>query len=376
MKRLVLVISLILNGAAMAQTPQWTAEAANDWYSRLPWLVGSNYTQSNTVNQLEMWQAETFDSERIDMELGWAENLGFNVLRVFLNDQIWHKDTSGCQKRMGNLLKLADKHKMRVIFVLFNSSGDPYPQLGRQHQPKPGVRQSLWAQSPSGKALTDRTAMELALEYAKEVVAAFSIDKRILAWDVWNEPDNANVGRFGTYEPVNKAELVRNMLPKAFEYARAGTPTQPLTSGLWRGDWSSPDKLTPIEKIQVELSDFLSFQNYAGPEEFGKRVKWLQAYGRPVICTGFLARNQGSTPEAILPIAQKNDVGVFVSDLVAGKNQTWLPWDSWERAYTDRQPEVWPQDIFRGNGAPYKAEEVKYIRDFLAANIKPVPKKK
>ncbi|HUI55510.1 MAG TPA: hypothetical protein VLY04_11090 [Bryobacteraceae bacterium] len=376
MKRAALFVPLILSAMAMAQTPQWSAAAANDWYARQPWLVGSNYIQSNTVNQLEMWQPETFDADRVDMELGWAENLGMNTIRVVLQDLLWQHDSGSLQRRMGSLLKAADKHKMKVIFVLFDSSGDPFPEIGRQRQAKPGVRRALWAQSPGAKGLTDPKQTTRLLAYAEEVVAAFSIDKRVLAWDVWNEPDNMNAASYGASEPANKIELVQALLPKAFQYARAGNPTQPVTSGVWKGDWSSPDKLDPIAKTQLELSDVISFQNYDGPEEFEKRVKWLQAYGRPILCTGFLARSQGSTVEAILPIAKKYNVGALLGDLVAGKPQMMLPWDSWQNPYTDRQPDVWFQDIFRSNGAPYKQEEVNFIKEIIGTAGKAVSKRK
>ena len=376
MKRSVLVISLLMNAAALAQTPQWSAATANEWYSRQPWIVGSDYIQSNTVNQIEMWQQETFDGDRIDLELGWAESLGINTLRVTLDDDLWEKESGGFQRRMDKLLKLAEKHRMRVIFVLFDSIGDPYPELGHQRQPKPGVRNSAWVQTPGSKGLTDPKQLQKALAYAEEVVAAFSIDKRVLAWDVWNDPGNTNEGRYGSFEPANKTELMRTILAQAFKYARAGNPTQPVTSGLAKGDWSSADKLGPLEKIQVENSDVISFQNYDGPQEFEKRVKWLQAYGRPVICTGFLARNQGNTFEAILPIALKYDVGAISGDLVQGKTQMWLPWDSWLQPYTDRQPAVWVDDIFQSKGPPYREEETDFIRKTIASSIKPVARKK
>lgn len=375
MKRLALVISLFVSAAAYAQSPQWTPAAANDWYNRQPWLVGTDYIQSNTVNQIEMWQQETFDADRVDLELGWAENLGFNTIRVFLHDLVWQRDASGFQKRINKLLNLVEKHKMKVIFVLFDSSGDPYPEPGHQHQPKAGVRNSLWVQSPGAKGLTDAKQLEKALIYAEEVVAAYSIDKRVLAWDVWNEPDNMNVGRFATSEPPKKAELMASILPKAFQYARAGNPSQPVISGLWKGDWSSSANLSPVEKIQVELSDLVSFQNYDGPDEFEKRVKWLQTNGRPVLCTGFLDRNHGGTFEAILPIAKKYGVGVLGGDLVAGKTQMWLPLDSLQRPYTDREPAVWMQDIFRSTGPAYQPQEVDFIRKMIASSAKPVSKK-
>ena len=377
MKSLILLGSILFSTAALAQSPQWTPSAANEWYARQPWLVGSSYIQSNTSNQFDMWQSEYFDADRIDLDLSWAEKLGMNTLRVFLQDLLWKTDSGGLKSRMDKLLKLADKRKMKVIFVLFDSSGDPFPDAGRQRSPRPGVRNSTWAQSPGAKGLTDPKQTERVLAYVKEVIAYFSIDKRVLAWDVWNEPDNLNAGTFGASEPVNKIEKVLALLPRVFEYARAGTPTQPLTSGLWKGDWSSMEKLSPIEKIQIEQSDFISFQNYEGPAEFEKRVKWLQAYGRPVMCTGFLARSQGSTFQAILPIAQKYNVGAVGTGLVAGKTQTWLPWDSWQKAYIDHEPDPWYQDIFHSNGIPYKQDEVDFIRQTVASSVKaPVSRKK
>jgi hypothetical protein len=323
-----------------------------------------------------MWQQQYFDADRIDLEFKWAEDLGMNTMRVFLHDLLFKNDSGGLKRRMDKLLKLADEHKMRVIFVLFDSSGDPFPEAGTQRNPRPGVRDSLWAQSPGARGLTDGKQTERLLAYVKEVIAAFSIDKRVLAWDLWNEPDNLNPGTFGKSEPVNKNEKVLALLPKLFDYARAALPTQPITSGVWQGDWSSADKLGAAEKIQIERSDIVSFQNYQGPQEFEKRVKWLQAYGRPVLCTGFLARGQGSTIEAILPIAEKYNVAALTASLVSGKRQLFLPWDSWQAAYIDRQPAMWFQDIFRSNGTPYRQEEVDFIRERIRNSPKPVVSKK
>jgi hypothetical protein len=376
MNRLFLPGLILFASAALAQSHQWTPSEANEWYARQPWLVGSNYIQSNTVNQFEMWQQQYFDADRVDMEFKWAEDLGMNTMRVFLHDLLWKSDSGGLKRRMDKLLRLADEHKMRVIFVLFDSSGNPFPEAGAQRNPKPGVRDSLWAQSPGARGLTDEKQTERLLSYVKEVIAAFSIDKRILAWDLWNEPDNLNPGTFGASEPVNKNEKVLALLPKLFDYARAALPTQPITSGVWKGDWSSADKLGAAEKIQIERSDIISFQNYQGPQEFEKRVKWLQAYGRPVLCTGFMARSEGSTIEAILPIAQKYSVAALTASLVSGKRQLFLPWDSWQTPYIDRQPAVWFQDIFRSNGTPYRQEEVDFMREAIRNSPKPAVSKK
>jgi hypothetical protein len=209
------------------------------------------------------------------------------------------------------------------------------------------------------------------LDYVLNVVLAFADDDRILAWDVWNEPDNLNGSSYGRVENPNKLKLVEALLPKVFQYARSGRPTQPVTSGVWQGDWSSPDKLTPIQKIQLEQSDIISFHSYDKPEEFEKRIEWLQQWKRPILCTEYMARPQGSTFETILPIAQKHKVAAINWGFVAGKSQTWLPWDSWKTPYTgDRQPAVWFHDIFRANGAPYSQAEVDFIKSITSGKAK------
>ena len=254
----------------------------------------------------------------------------------------------------------------RPILVLFDSCWDPFPDSGLQRPPRPGMHNSRWVQSPGATAMADHKQRTRILEYAANLVLAFAADDRVLAWDVWNEPDNTNDSSYGKTEPANKKALVQDLLPEVFRYVRSGRPSQPLTSGVWRGDWSSPDKLSPIEKVQIEQSDLTSFHNYGPPADFEKRVKWLQAYRRPILCTEYMARPLGSTFQAILPIARQYNVAAINWGFAAGKSQTYLPWDSWQKPYTDRQPEVWFHDIFTTNGPPYRQEEVDFIREITA----------
>jgi len=374
MKRFVLALVLILSSTALAQSVKWPEEKANDWYSRQPWLVGSNYIPATAVNQLEMWQGDTFDIDRINLEFIWAENLGMNTMRVFLHDLLWKQDPNGFKSRIDKFLSVAKKHHIRPIFVLLDSCWDPFPELFHQRPPTPGVHNSRWLQSPGANALADPKQEARILDYVANVILAFADDNRILAWDVWNEPDNPNTNSYGRVERPDKDKLVAALLPKVFQYARSGRPTQPLTSGLWKDpDWSSLDKLTPIEKIQIEQSDIISFHDYNKPEEFEKRVKQLQAYKRPILCTEYMARPRGSTFEAILPIAKKYKVAAINWGFVAGKSQTFLPWDSWEKPYVgDRQPAVWFHDIFRSNGTPYNQAEVDFIKGIIG---EPAPAK-
>jgi hypothetical protein len=220
-------------------------------------------------------------------------------------------------------------------------------------------------QSPGAKTLQDPEQQALLQAYVEGVVRAFAKDDRVLGWDLWNEPDNTNDGSYSELEPKNKAQLVLALLPKVFEWARKQYPIQPLTSGVWRGDWSSPNKLDAMAKIQLEMSDVISFHNYDKAEEFEKRILWLQQYHRPIICTEYMARGNGSTFQSSLPVAKKYHVAAINWGLVAGKTQTYLPWDSWAHPYTDREPAVWFHEIFRTDGTPYRQEEADLIRKVI-----------
>ena len=357
-----LLTCLALSANIVAQSQRWTEAQANAWYKNQPWLVGSNFIPSNAINELEMWQAASFDPALIDKELSWAEGLGMNTMRVFLHDLLWQQDASGFKQRIDTFLTIATKHHLRPVFVLFDSCWDPFPKLGPQHPPIPGVHNSGWVQSPGAAALQNPAEYARLKAYVQGVVGGFANDPRILAWDLWNEPDNTNEGSYSAMDPKNKKDLVVSLLPQVFEWARSMNPTQPLTSGVWEGDWSSQAKLGPMERIQLEQSDVISFHNYDWPEEFERQIGWLEAYHRPIICTEFMARPVGSTFDAILPIAKKHNVGAINWGFVVGKTQTNLPWDSWSRPYTLEKPTVWFHEVFYPDGKPYRERETSIIR--------------
>ncbi len=351
-----------ISANAQAST-RWSEAQANQWYKQQPWLVGSNFIPADAINELEMWQADTFDPQEIDKELGWAEGLGMNTMRVFLHDLLWQQDSAGFQKRIDTFLSIASRHHIRPLFVLFDSCWDPNPKLGPQHPPIPGVHNSGWVQSPGAKALTDLAQEARLRSYVEGVVGAFANDPRVLGWDVWNEPSNTNGGAYGKIELSDKQKRVLELLPKVFAWARSAHPSQPLTSGLWEGDWSSPDKMDSIARVQFEQSDVLTFHNYAWPEDFEKHVRWLEQYKRPVLCTEFMARSVGSTFDTILPIAKQHHVAAINWGFVVGKTQTNLPWDSWQKPYVLEQPPVWFHEVLYPDGHPYRQREADLIRE-------------
>ena len=352
----------------------WSKAKAGAWYAKQAWPVGSNYIPSDAINQLEMWQAATFDPSRIDQELGWAQGMGINTMRVFLHNLLWEQDKDGFKQRIDTFLAIAAKHHIKPIFVLFDSCWDPDPVLGPQHPPTPGVHNSGWVQAPGTKALDDPAHDPQLEAYVKDIVGRFAHDQRILAWDVWNEPDNDGGGNYAAEEPKDKFQRVAYLLPKVFAWARDESPLQPLTSGVWHDDdWSDPAKLNAVERTQLTQSDIISFHNYGFPEGFASRVQQLRGYGRPMICTEYMARSAGSTIDTIAPLGKRLDVGMINWGFVAGKTQTIFPWDSWQRPYTLQAPAIWFHDLLQADGTPYRQREADILRALSGAPKGVVP---
>ena len=376
MNKLVFALAL---GTAIAATSspaaareRWTPAQAKAWYAGQRFLIGSNYLPANAINQLEMWQAATFDPKRIDLELGWAQAMGMNTMRVFLHDQLWQQDPEGFKKRIDTFLTIAHRHGIKPLFVLFDSCWDPHPKLGPQHPPIPGVHNSGWVQSPGTDALQDPSKYPRLEAYVKGVVGAFAHDDRILGWDVWNEPDNPASQYPG--QPADKAALVTKLLPQVFAWARSVDPTQPLTSGVWRGmDWAPNDPKDAMETTQLGESDVITFHDYSWPEVLKARIAMLKSYGRPIICTEYMARGAGSTFDGSLPVGKREDVGMINWGFVEGKEQTYLPWDSWQRPYVLIQPTVWFHDVLHTDGTPYRQAEVDLIKRIAEAPRGVVP---
>ena len=355
------LMCLLCATLAAAAAGRWSEKKANDWYARQPWPVGCNFGPSTAINQLELWQADTFDPAAIDRELGWAEGLGFTAVRLFLHDLLWQQDREGFLRRMEQFLSLAEKHRIRVMFVLLDGVWDPFPKLGKQREPKPHIHNSGWVQSPHQDVLKDPARHDELKPYLSGLVKHFRKDARILAWDIYNEPDNPNRTAYGKVELPNKAAAMMPLLKKAFAWARAADPMQPLTAGVWTGTWSDPQKLTPMEKFMFAESDIITFHNYDALTNAVKCIESLKRYNRPIICTEYMARPRGSTFDPVLGLFKEHKVGALNWGFVAGKTQTIYPWDTWEKTYT-AEPPLWFHDIFRADGSAYDLKEVDYIR--------------
>lgn len=322
---------------------KWTTEQAQAWSAEHGWLRGSNFNPSTAINQLETWQAETFDTATINRELGWAENIGMNCMRVYLHHVAWEVDKEGFKDRMNQYLTIADNHGIKTIFVFFDDCWNAAYQAGKQPDPKPGVHNSGWVRDPGDLLHQDSTLINVLEAYVKDVLTTFKDDKRIAIWDLYNEPGNSGYG--------NKS---LPLLKKVFQWGWEVRPSQPLSAGLW----SLP--LSDLNKFQVENSDIITYHNYESPEKHQAAIDTLKRYGLPLVCTEYMARRNNSLFTNIMPMLKENNIGAINWGLVAGKSNTKYAWD--EPIPDGSEPPLWFHEIFRPDGTPYKQEEVDLIK--------------
>jgi hypothetical protein len=347
---------------ASADTTQWSVEKANQWQQERPWLVGCNYIPSYAVNGIEFFRGETFDASTIDREMGLAEGLGFNCVRVFLHNFPWVEDHEGFLNRIDQFLGLADRHHIQVMFALLDSCWDPLPKPGRQPEPRPGVHASQWVQTPGVEILTNAARHIEVKGYIQAVVGRFRSDHRVLAWDVFNEPD-ATDPEYALIEPTNKAEFALMLLKEAIPWTREMNPSQPLTVGVTETD---PDSLSASAKFSLEQSDIISFHDYSRPAGMRHKVECLKRYHRPILCSEWMARPIGSVLDPILGYLKAQDVASFSNGLVTGRAHAMYPWSSRHKPCT-AEPKVWFHDLFRKDGTPFDAREIIYIRSLTDA---------
>lgn len=327
---------------------RWSASRINAWYAAQPWLVGCNFTPSTAVNQLEFWQAETFDPLTIGRELGWAAELGFNTVRAFLHDLAWQQDAEGFKARLDRFLEICQQLSIRPMLVFFDDCWNPDPHPGRQPDPVPGVHNSGWVMSPGKTLVTDQAGWGRLEDYVKDVLSAFATDKRILAWDLYNEPGNNG---------LNEQSLP--LLQAAFAWARQVHPSQPLTAAVW---YDNP----PINQFLLEDSDLITFHNYNEAADLERQIMALKVYGRPLICSEYMLRGRGSRFKTHLPIFKREKVGCYNWGLVSGKTQTIFQWG---QPLETPEPPLWFHDIFRRDGSSYDPAETAFIRKILKHQV-------
>jgi len=353
MKKFSLLVSLIafmlfttncLAGNGRTHNARWTETKALEWYAHQPWMAGCNYIPATAINQIEMWHKNTFDPKQIDKELTWAEGLGFNTLRVFLSSVVWKNDAQGFKNRMNEFLTICNRHGIRPLFVFFDDCWNKESTYGKQPDPKPGIHNSGWVQDPSFSLRADTTKLYPVLKsYVQDILTTFGKDKRVLLWDLYNEPGNSGYG-------ISSLPLLR----KVFQWARECHPSQPITSGIWYYD------VPALNAFQLTHSDVISYHCYNDEKEHGALIKFLKMLNRPLVCTEYMARKNNSRFENIMPLLKKEKVVAINWGFVSGKTNTIFAWDT--PLPNVKEPALWFHDIFRQDGTPFDKKEVELIK--------------
>jgi hypothetical protein len=346
MKRMILgALCIVLFFAGNAQQGKWTTHKANEWYAKQGWLRGSNFQPSTAINQLEMFQQATFDTATINRELGWAEELGFNVMRVYLHHLLWTADKEGFKNRLDTYLGLSSKHGIKTLFVFFDDCWNDTAWVGLQPAPKPGVHNSGWVRDPGTMIYSHPDTMKVLEAYVKDVMTTFKNDDRILMWDLYNEPGNNR--QFEKSFP-----LLRNV----FQWARWVNPSQPVTAGVW----NNGPNFKNLNSFQINNSDIITYHNYSYIDNHRNAVDSLKNFGRPLVCTEYMARRNGSIFQVIMPMLKEQNVGAINWGFVSGKTNTIFAWDT--PIPSGKEPELWFHDIYRQDKSPFSADEVQFIK--------------
>ena len=337
---------------------RWSEEKANEWYASQPWPVGCVYMPSYGGTPVEIWGKEYFKPEVVDSELALAEDLGFNAIRLFLCDVVWQEDPKGFMERLEETVRLADKHGMRILMTFFTNGGTiKNPYTGPQPQPVPGVHNSVWMSSPGKDVVNNPEKWPVIERYLKQVMKRYRNDPRILAWCLYNEPEHTD--GFNTL----------SFIKEVYRWAREVNPSQPLTSPMCAlPDARSYNK--PISDFICANSDIISFHCYDDIDRTRQFVDYALQFGRPVLCSEWMARTRGSDYPSILPLFKEKKIGSFSYGLVNGKQQCQYPWnkmvDGKPVPFTE-EPELWFHDLFRPDHSPYDAEEIRFIKEYLGA---------
>ena len=344
---------------------RWSEEKAWKWHQENGWMAGTNFNPSTAINQLEFFQEESFDMETIDRELSWSAELGMKMHRVYLHNLLWDQDSLGFINRINAYLETADKYQIKTMLVLLDDVWHPVPKLGKQPDLTPFVHNSGWVQAPGAAILGDSLRHDELKNYIKGVISHFAEDKRVVAWDLYNEPDNvANQPEYAELEVKDKYTYTFALLKKVVRWAREVNPSQPLTIGVWKGDhslWGNPQALRPLERFMIENSDVISFHSYDNLQVTREKVEELKKYNRPIICTEYLARENGSTFEDILPMFKENEIHAVNWGFVSGKTNTIFPWSSWSKSF-DSIPKIWHHDIYRTDKSSFSEEEIALLK--------------
>ncbi len=350
---------------------RWTKERAWEWYNGRPWLRGCNYVPATCANYVDIWQEynseETYKT--MEEEIALLKKTGYNTVRIILAFVVWQKEHDGFMERFERFLTLLDKHGVTAMVVLANDCMPPknehwkLPDVGPQefaigyhggkkrgqHSRHPGASPHYYLDEPETRAEY--------YEMVRELVTKYKHDHRICIWDVYNEPGHSN-----------RDELTPDRIREMFELVRSIDPDQPLTACVHRIREDDTVPLSEVEQYALDNSDIISYHCYRGYEAHVRVIRRLLKEGRPIVNTEWLCRGRGDDFFSLFPLFYLNRIGCYNWGFVAGKTQTYEPWeliwDDYEAGirYHDYDFTKWFHDVYRPSHHPYDPKEIKIIQ--------------
>lgn len=321
-----------------------------------------------------MWHRDTFDPETVERELGWAAKIGFNAVRVNLNFLIWKHDRDGLLERIDQFLYTANNNGISTVLCPFDDCGfgKLEPHYGPQLEPVPGVHNSRAVASPGRAVVMDRSNWPELESYLRDIVRSYRDDQRLLFWDLYNEPGNRMVFERDSYSEYD-ASLVSHsqaLMALCFEWARAESPSLPLTVGAWLTPLPDTIELpyqSAIDQQALALSDIVSFHAYTDSARNSRFIDYLVGSNRPMVCTEWMARGVDSKITDQLPMLKTRNIGCFQWGLVKGRSQTHLAWpaDLIRNLGKVEIDDTWFHDLLDEHGRPYDPTEIELIRKLV-----------
>jgi hypothetical protein len=354
MKILTMIAAALSAGAALAASAKdaadlrWSVERAKAWGEANPWCCGVNYIPANAINYTAMWDKTGFSPEVVRRELKLMTDMGMNCVRFVMQYKVYEDDPECFLKALETFLSLCDEAGLKAMPIFFDDcafGANRDPTVGRQPEPLEGWYAWAWSPSPGHTMVVDEREHPKLERYVKDVMRRHRDDRRILLWDLYNEPTSSGLG-------ARSFPLLR----KAFAWAREVNPSQPVSSGLWNRDRA-------LNEILLANSDVVTFHCYKGARETAKEIKRLQASGRPVICTEWMNRPAGSTVKDCIGVFADSNAGCLLWGLVNGKTQTHLPWG--HRPEKLPYKGAWQHDLYRGDFSPYDPGEIEIIKNTI-----------
>ena len=355
---------------------RWSKEKAWAWYDNRPWLRGCNYMSADCANRIDQWQALGFEErfQTTEAELALMQKTGFNTVRLIPEYVVWKEEHDGFMERFDRYLSLCAKYGISCMIVLANDCMPPKNELWRK--PYVGEQSVAWGYHGGKKSAQHSSFQGVAphfyfddpdecdnyFEMVREIVTTYKNDPRVCIWDVYNEP---GAGR--------RTAITPPVLQKMFDTVRACEPSQPLTSAVWSCSYlltksdSNPHK--KIEDIIFANSDIISYHYYGDYKTHLRIIKRLKEEGRPIINTEWLGRIFHNDVFSLFPLFYMEKIGCYNWGFVAGKYQTYEPWDATWSAYEKGEVEdidftKWFHDLYRPSHHPYDPKEIQLIQEF------------